>query len=98
MTPLRIFSVGGGSSERNVSVILVRAIAYAREKGLKIFGVVGRDGGDAKRRGDAVLVLLTVDEALVTPHTEAFQAVIWHLLVSHPRLKAAATKWESVAK
>ena len=95
---LLIFSVGGGSSERNVSVNLVRAIAYAREKGLKIFGVVGRDGGDTKRRGDAVLVVPTVDEALVTPHTEAFQAVIWHAMVCHPKLMARENKWESLSK
>jgi D-sedoheptulose 7-phosphate isomerase len=95
---LLIFSVGGGSSERNVSVNLVRAIAYAREKGLKIFGVVGRDGGVAKRRGDAVLVVPTVDEALVTPHTEAFQAVIWHAMVCHPKLMARENKWESLSK
>jgi D-sedoheptulose 7-phosphate isomerase len=95
---LLIFSVGGGSSERNVSVNLVRAIAYAREKGLKIFGVVGRDGGDTKRRGDAVLVVPTVDEALVTPHTEAFQAVVWHAMVCHPKLMARENKWESLSK
>ena len=95
---LLIFSVGGGSSERNVSVNLVRAIAYAREKGLKIFGVVGRDGGDTKRRGDAVLVVPTIDEALVTPHTEAFQAVIWHAMVCHPKLMARENKWESLSK
>jgi len=95
---LLIFSVGGGSSERNVSVNLVRAIAYAREKGLKIFGVVGRDGGDTKRRGDAVLVVPTIDEALVTPHTEAFQAVVWHAMVCHPKLMARENKWESLSK
>lgn len=95
---LLIFSVGGGSAERNVSVNLVRAIAYAREQGLKIYGVVGRDGGDAKRRGDAVVVVPTIDEALVTPHTEAFQAVVWHAMVCHPKLMARANKWESLSK
>ena len=95
---LLIFSVGGGSAERNVSVNLVRAMAYAREHGLKIYGVVGRDGGDAKRRGDSVVVVPTVDEALVTPHTEAFQAVVWHAMVCHPKLMARANKWESLSK
>lgn len=95
---LLVFSVGGGSAERNVSVNLVRAMAYAREHGLKIYGVVGRDGGDAKRRGDSVVVVPTVDEALVTPHTEAFQAVVWHAMVCHPKLMARANKWESLSK
>jgi len=88
-----VFSVGGGNEERNVSVNLVVALKAAKEKGLKIFGVVGRDGGYAKKVGDEVLVIPTVDPSRVTPHTEAFQAVVWHCLVSHPALQSLATKW-----
>jgi len=92
-----VFSVGGGNQEKRVSVNIVNALELAREVGAKILGVVGRDGGHTARCGDAVVIVPTVDAALVTPHTEAFQAVIWHLLVSHPALALHATKWESVA-
>ncbi len=93
---LFIFSVGGGSAERGISVNLVNAIDLAREVGASILGVVGRDGGYTLRYAKAAVVVPTVDPALVTPHTEAFQAVIWHLLVSHPRLAVQSTKWESL--
>jgi len=91
-----VFSVGGGSAEHDVSVPLVRALEYARAAGASIFGIVGRDGGFTAAVADACVVVPTVNDAAVTPHTEAFQAVIWHLLVSHPALKMASTKWESV--
>jgi D-sedoheptulose 7-phosphate isomerase len=88
-----IFSVGGGNLEKNVSPNLVRALEVAKARNMKIFGVVGRDGGYTKRVGDHVVVVPTVDPAHVTPHTEAFQAVVWHCLVSHPKLQQQATKW-----
>ncbi len=91
-----VFSVGGGDVERNISVGLVRALEYAQRTGASILGVVGRDGGFTARVADACVVVPTVNEAAVTPHTEAFQAVVWHLLVSHPALRLAAGKWESV--
>jgi D-sedoheptulose 7-phosphate isomerase len=90
-----VFSVGGGSLEKNISPNLVRALAYAREVGAAIVGVVGRDGGYTATVADACVVVPTVNPDTVTPHAEAFQAVVWHLLVSHPRLKTRATKWES---
>jgi D-sedoheptulose 7-phosphate isomerase len=90
-----VFSVGGGSLEKNISPNLVRALQYAREVGSAILGVIGRDGGYTATVADACVIVPTVNPETVTPHTEAFQAVVWHLLVSHPRLKAAATKWES---
>jgi D-sedoheptulose 7-phosphate isomerase len=90
-----VFSVGGGSVEKNISPNLVRALQYAREIGAAIVGVVGRDGGYTAAVADACVVVPTVNPETVTPHSEAFQAVVWHLLVSHPRLKTAATKWES---
>jgi D-sedoheptulose 7-phosphate isomerase len=93
-----IFSVGGGNLEQNVSSNLVRAMQYARAIGATIFGVVGRDGGYTAKVGDAVCIIPTVNSATVTPHSEAFQAIIWHLLVSHPSLKLVQTKWESVAE
>lgn len=93
---LLVLSVGGGSLERNISPNIVRALDYAKSVGAAIAGVVGRDGGHTARVADACVIVPTVNPETVTPHTEAFQAVIWHLLVSHPRLKAAATKWESV--
>jgi len=89
-----IFSVGGGSLEKNVSPNLVRALQYAKEIGAKILGVVGRDGGYTAKVGDAVLIIPTVNPEAVTPHSEAFQTVIWHLLVTHPLLKTGQTKWE----
>jgi D-sedoheptulose 7-phosphate isomerase len=91
-----VFSVGGGDAERNISSNLVSALQYARQVGAKICGIVGRDGGFTARVSDACVVVPTVNPETITPHTESFQAVIWHLLVSHPRLKASEMKWESV--
>ena len=91
-----VLSVGGGNLEKNVSPNLVSAIQYAKEVGAKVCGVVGRDGGYTAQMADACVVIPTVNPTHVTPHTEAFQGVVWHLLVSHPRLKQAETKWESV--
>jgi D-sedoheptulose 7-phosphate isomerase len=91
-----VFSVGGGNVEKNVSPNLVAALKYAKQVGARVAGVVGRDGGYTAQVADACVIIPTVNPAHVTPHTEAFQAVIWHLLVSHPLLKAAETKWESV--
>lgn len=91
-----VFSVGGGNLEKNVSPNLVLALKYAKSVGAKIYGVVGRDGGYTAQVADACVIVPTVNPETVTPHSEAFQAVVWHLLVSHPALKAAQTKWESV--
>ena len=91
-----VFSVGGGDAENNVSANIVAALNVAKARGLDIFGVVGRDGGYTKKVGDAVLVVPTVEPARITPHTEAFQAVVWHCLVSHPALQTQATKWEGL--
>ncbi|HVV47342.1 MAG TPA: SIS domain-containing protein [Bryobacteraceae bacterium] len=93
---LLIFSVGGGNLEKQVSPNLVSAIQYAKGVGARVAGIVGRDGGYTAQFADACVVVPTVNPRHITPHTEAFQAVIWHLLVSHPLLKAAETKWESV--
>jgi D-sedoheptulose 7-phosphate isomerase len=90
-----IFSVGGGNLQKNISPNLVEALKYAKGVGSKITGVVGRDGGYTAEVADACLVIPTVNPNTVTPHSEAFQAVIWHLLVSHPKLKVNQTKWES---
>jgi D-sedoheptulose 7-phosphate isomerase len=90
-----VFSVGGGSLEKNISANLVRALQYARGVGAAIVGVVGRDGGYTAEVANACLIVPTVNPDTVTPHTEAFQAIIWHLLVSHPLLKQMTTKWES---
>lgn len=91
-----VFSVGGGNREKNVSVNLVRSLELARAVGAKIFGVVGRDGGYTKQTANACVVVPTVAAERVTPHTEGFAAVVWHLLVSHPKLQRSSTKWESV--
>jgi D-sedoheptulose 7-phosphate isomerase len=91
-----VFSVGGGSLEKNVSANLVRALQYAKEVGATIIGVVGRDGGFTAKVADAVCIIPTVNPEAVTPHSEAFQAVVWHLLVTHPALKARQTKWEGI--
>ncbi len=88
-----VFSVGGGDLAKNVSPNIVAGLKEAKQRGLKIFGVVGRDGGYTRQVGDCVVVVPTVDAARVTPHTEAFQAVVWHCLVSHPVLQQTATKW-----
>jgi D-sedoheptulose 7-phosphate isomerase len=90
-----VFSVGGGNLEKNVSPNLVKALQHARDVGARITGVVGRDGGFTATVADVCLVVPTVNPQTITPHSEAFQAVIWHLLVSHPVLKARQTKWES---
>jgi D-sedoheptulose 7-phosphate isomerase len=90
-----VFSVGGGSLERNVSANLVQALRYARSVGCTILGIVGRDGGFTATVADECIVVPTVNEQAVTPHTEAFQAILWHLLVSHPALQVARGKWES---
>jgi D-sedoheptulose 7-phosphate isomerase len=88
-----VLSVGGGNLEKNVSVNIVAALKEAKRRELKVFGVVGRDGGYTKQVGDCVIVVPTVEASRVTPHTEAFQAVVWHCLVSHPALQQIATKW-----
>ena len=88
-----VFSVGGGHREKNVSVNLVRSLEHAREVGAKIFGIVGRDGGFTKQVADACVVIPTIAPERVTPHTEGFAAVVWHLLVSHPALQVRPTKW-----
>ena len=93
-----VFSVGGGDAERKVSVNLVRAIEHAKAVGARVGGIVGRDGGFTAKMADACVIVPTVDPETVTPHSEAFQAVIWHLLVSHPRLQAAPAKWESLGR
>lgn len=93
-----VFSVGGGDAEKNISVNLVRALDEAKRRGLKIYGVVGRQGGYTKQAGDAVVVVPTVNAAHVTPHTEAFHAVVWHCLVSHPKLQITGTKWETTVQ
>lgn len=93
-----VFSVGGGDLERNISPNLVRALQYAKEKGATICGVVGRDGGYTAQVADACVIIPTVNPETVTPHTESFQAVIWHLLVSHPALQMSPMKWESVGR
>jgi D-sedoheptulose 7-phosphate isomerase len=90
-----VLSVGGGNREKNVSPNLVAALEYGKEVGATICGIVGRDGGYTAKVADACVIIPTVNPQNVTPHTEAFQAVVWHLLVSHPILKAAETKWES---
>lgn len=93
---LLILSVGGGNLEKNVSPNLISALQYAHKVGSKIIGIVGRDGGYTKQVADACILIPTPNPSNTTPHAEAFQAVIWHLLVSHPKLKLTQTKWESV--
>jgi D-sedoheptulose 7-phosphate isomerase len=95
---LFIMSVGGGNVARNISPNLVCAIQLAKKVGAKVIGVVGRDGGFTARAADACVIVPTVNEETITPHSEAFQALIWHLLVSHPLLKEHQTKWETVTK
>ena len=91
-----VFSVGGGNVEKNISPNLVSALRYAKQIGAPVVGVVGRDGGYTAQVADTCVIVPTVNPETVTPHAEAFQAVVWHLLVSHPALKAAPTKWESL--
>ena len=90
-----VFSVGGGNREKNVSMNLVLALELAKQAGAPIFGVVGKDGGATKQTASACVIIPTVSPDRITPHTEGLCAVVWHLLVSHPALKRAATKWES---
>ena len=91
-----VLSVGGGNLEKQVSLNLVAALEYARSVQAKITGIVGRDGGYTAQVADACVIIPTVNTAHVTPHSEAFQAVVWHLLVSHPKLKVEKTRWESI--
>ncbi len=91
-----VFSVGGGNAKNNVSMNLVKALEYAKAMGAHICGIVGRDGGYTAQVADACVLVPVVNLSTVTPHTESFQALVWHLLVSHPKLKAAEMKWESV--
>ena len=91
-----VFSVGGGNEKKNISTNIVSALKYAKEVGAEIFGVVGRDGGYTARVADACVIIPTVNAETVTAHTESFQAVLWHLLVSHPDMKVSEMKWESV--
>jgi len=91
-----IFSVGGGNLEKNISVNLIRAIDYAKKVNAGIIGVVGKDGGYTEKMADACLIIPMINSSTVTPHTESFQAVIWHLIVSHPDMKQCEMKWESI--
>ncbi len=95
---IMIFSVGGGNLEKNVSPNLVKALEYARQVNARIVGIVGRDGGYTAQVADACVIIPTINANHITPHSEAFQGVVWHLLVSHPKLKASETKWEGVVK
>lgn len=91
-----VFSVGGGNADKNISANIVQALEYAKEIRASVFGVVGRDGGYTAKVADACLIVPTVNPETVTPHTESFQAIIWHLIVSHPEMKVSEMKWESV--
>ena len=95
---LFVFSVGGGNLEKNISPNIVRAVSYAKEVGANVIGVLGRDGGYTASVADACVVVPTVNKEMVTPHTESFQALVWHLLVSDPRLQMMSNKWESSVK
>src|SRR5579864_999087 len=97
MDGIFVFSVGGGDLVRNVSPNLVLALQYAKAVGAKVAGVVGRDGGYTAQVADACVIVPTVNPETITPHSEAFQSIIWHLLISHPKLKANQTKWESLS-
>lgn len=92
-----VFSVGGGDAERNISANIVRALQHAQEVGASICGVVGRDGGYTAQVADACVIIPVINPETITPHTEAYQAMVWHLLVSHPRMQMAEMKWESVS-
>jgi D-sedoheptulose 7-phosphate isomerase len=94
---LLVFSVGGGDLAKNVSANIVRAVQFAKETGTSVYGIVGRNGGYTASVADAAVIIPVVNEAHITPHSEAFQAVVWHLIVTHPSLKAHETKWESVS-
>lgn len=93
-----VFSVGGGNKEKNVSANLVYAMDYAKEKGAKVLGITGRDGGHCAKVGDAVVVIPTLSSDTITPHAEAWQGVIWHMIVSDPRMMTMSNKWESIDK
>jgi D-sedoheptulose 7-phosphate isomerase len=93
-----VLSVGGGNLDKNISPNLVKAVQYAKEVGSAILGVVGRDGGYTAKLADACCIVPTVNPDNITPHAESFQATVWHLIVSHPSIKAAQTKWESAVK
>jgi len=93
-----ILSVGGGDLDRNVSPNIVRAVDEAKKRGMQVYGIVGRDGGYTKRRGDEVVVIPTVDSNHITPLSESFQAIVWHCLVFHPNLILLESKWESLGK
>jgi D-sedoheptulose 7-phosphate isomerase len=93
-----VFSVGGGDKDNNISENIVFALEYAKKIKTKIVGIVGRDGGYTKKIGDSVLVIPTINDNRITPHTEGFQSIIWHLIVSHPKLQINNTKWESIKK
>ena len=93
---LFVLSVGGGDLEKNISPNLVTALDYGKEQGARIVGILGRDGGYTAKLADAYVLIPTVNADHITPHAEAFQAVIWHLMVAHPKLKVMTTKWESV--
>lgn len=93
-----IFSVGGGNEEKNISVNLVNALKFARETGSKIIGVVGKDGGYTAKVAEACVIIPTVNPETITPHTESFQGTVWHLLVTHPKVKTYEMKWESAVK
>ena len=93
-----VFSVGGGNAEKNISVNLVEALKYARSIKCNIVGIVGKDGGYTSSVANSCVIVPTGNEQTITPHTEAFQAVVWHLIVSHPKLKMKETKWESLSK
>jgi D-sedoheptulose 7-phosphate isomerase len=90
-----VFSVGGGNLEKNISANLVKVVAYAKEIGASVVGIVGKDGGFTKKVGDAVVIIPTIAAERITPHTEGFQAIVWHLIVSHPLLQVNRAKWES---
>ena len=93
---LFVFSVGGGDVEQNISANIVKALQYGKHMGATVCGVVGRNGGYTAKVADACVLIPVVNSSSITPHTESFQALVWHLLVSHPRLKSAETKWESI--
>ncbi len=95
---LFVLSVGGGSLEKNISPNLVEALIYGKSIGSKVVGIVGRDGGYTAQVADCCVIIPTVNAETITPHSEAFQSVVWHLLVSHPKLKASQTKWESTVR
>jgi len=90
-----VFSVGGGNDEKNISMNIVKVVQYAKEIGASVIGVVGKDGGFTKKMGDAVVLIPTINPNHITPLTEGFQALIWHLLISHPKVQVNPTKWES---